>query len=414
MIKRIMALILTVFLAVSAVSCSPAKPDVSKAEDLSVFVRSDGEAFDISAPFGEQYDNLDFGLQGEKLYQMVLRDFWDKDLCRAYEYFDESSQTAFNWPYGSFLQMQNAYLTLHPDDSEAVENYKKSLEDLDMRYKHFRSDGMLAYSSAYDAGSDVYYDDNGWIALEFCTAYDMFGDPAYLEKAKQLAEYLYSGWDESEIGGGIWWREGTFDDKNGFTNSPVSILSSWLYEKTGDEAYLDWAKKIYSWVKEYLREDNGLIADSIDTEYKINHTYFTYTTGTTISAAVELYKATGEQEYLDDAKESAAVAYDGFGKMYKDKGKYVFSVDFPNWHGWLLDAFMRLYEFAPKEAEQGLLMFEYALGHASLNARYGNGYYIVDWNSEQSDKQIDLLHQAGTARCLLNVQNMQNMIAKAQ
>lgn len=418
MVKRGLAVLLSTLILLYATACKtvktpledPSEPAASPAAAVAVY--TDGAAFDPDAPEGEKYNNLDFGSEGDKLYSMVVADFWDGTLGKAYEYLGNRSQTAFVWPYGSFLQMQSAYLTLHPEDTEAVQRYKAALTALDTRYMCVRSDGLLSYSSSYDkVGGDVYYDDNAWLALEFCDAYDRFGDPAYLEKAKGLAAYLYSGWDE-EIGGGIWWKEGLKEDKNGFTNSPVAMLSVWLYEKTGEESYLGWAKKIYAWVREYLRTDNGLIADSINTNYEVNRMFFTYTTGTAISAAVGLYRVTGEQSYLDDAVESASAAFDGFGIFDEEEGAYVFSVDFPNWHGWLLDGFMRLHPYAPEAAERGLLMFEYALGLACQRARYDNGYFIVDWKSAHSDKEIDLLHQAGTARCLLNIQNFRNRIGE--
>lgn len=412
MVKRVSAFLLAFILLLLSGCQTVETPqeDSSASSGITVATRDGGTAFDPDAPEGEKYRNLDFEAEGDKLYAMVVADFWDGTLGKAYEYLDDKSQTAFVWPYGSFLQMQNAYLTLHPEDSEAADRYKAALAALDTRYMYIRTDGLLSYSSSYDkVGGDVYYDDNAWLALEFCDAYDRFGDPAYLEKAKGLAEYLYSGWD-TEIGGGIWWKEGLKEDKNGFTNSPAAMLSVWLYEKTGEAAYLDWAKKIYAWVREYLRTENGLIADSIDTAFAVNRTFFTYTTGTAISAAAMLYGATGEQAYLDDAVESAAASFDGFGLFDEEEGAYVFGVDFPNWHGRLLDGFMRLYPYAQREAERGLLMFEYALGRACLRARYANGYFIVDWNSTHSGKKIDLLHQAGTARCLLNIQNFKNKI----
>lgn len=418
MVKRRLCLLLSLLILLSSGACRTVETPLEEASGLNasskivVATHEEGEAFDPAAPEGEKYKNLDFGAEGDKLYSMVVADFWDGTLGKAYEYLDDRSQTAFVWPYGSFLQMQGAYLDLHPEDGEAADRYKAALTALDTRYMCIRTDGLLSYSSSYDkVGGDVYYDDNAWLALEFCDAYDRFGDAAYLEKAKGLAEYLYSGWDE-EIGGGIWWKEGLKEDKNGFTNSPVVILSVWLYEKTGEGAYLDWAKKIYAWVRDYLRTENGLIADSIDTAFAVNRTFFTYTTGTAIGAATELYRVTGEQRYLDDAVTSAAAAFDAFGVYDEEEGAYVFGVDFPNWHGWLLDGFMRLYPFAPEAAELGLRMFEYALGRACGRARYDNGYFIVDWNSTRSDKQIDLLHQAGTARCLLNIQNFRNRIGE--
>ena len=46
-----------------------------------------------------------------------------------------------------------------------------------------------------------YYDDNIWIALDYCDYYQLTHKPASLEKAVALYQYIYSGWSE-EMG---WW-----------------------------------------------------------------------------------------------------------------------------------------------------------------------------------------------------------------
>ena len=51
-----------------------------------------------------------------------------------------------------------------------------------------------------------YYDDNIWIALDYCDYYRLTHKADYLKKAIALYEYIYSGWSD-ELGGGIFWCE---------------------------------------------------------------------------------------------------------------------------------------------------------------------------------------------------------------
>lgn len=394
------------------VASTPASSTVTSSVDpselLDISTKTDTEPFNPGAPFGEKYDNIDFGKEGDELYHLILQDFWLARNSKAYEYKQDYRQTAFLWPYGSFLEAQSAYLKRNPNDSNAKNTYIASLEALDTYYKSERPDELLSYTCTHDPKAEVFYDDNAWIALEFLTAHQLLGDDQYLTKAKELCKFLYSGWDD-EIGGGIWWKEGLKEDKNGFTNSPVAVLSAMLYNITKDKDYLEWAKKIYDWVQTNLRAESGLIYDSIKADGSMNKLHFSYTTGTAISAGVELYRVTGDENYLNQAKQSAAAAIEGMGSFDEAEGIYIFSVDFPNWHGWLLDSFLRLHEFAEKEANDGVVIFKYALGRALTRpARYEDGYFIVNWNSSTSDKKVDLLHQAGTARCLLEVDNFMN------
>lgn len=98
--------------------------------------------------------------------------------------------------------------------------------------------------------------------------------------------------------------------KNAVSNGPATVLTMRLYDATGNEQYLEWAKKIYEWEKETLVDPySGLVWDNISMqngEEVINRDWiFTYNIGTWIGSGLKLYQATGDQEYLDDAILSA-------------------------------------------------------------------------------------------------------------
>jgi len=168
-----------------------------------------------------------------------------------------------------------------------------------------------------NAGTFVnsYYDDMEWMALAWLRAYDATGDDRYKAAARELWSEIKTGWN-GEMGGGIAWRKEQPDYKNTPANAPAVILAARLYRAFGDAADLEWAKKIYVWQRSTLVDpDTGLVWDginrtgdgAIDKDWK-----FTYGQGVYIGAGVELFRATGDRAYLDDALKTAAYLKDGF------------------------------------------------------------------------------------------------------
>ncbi|MDQ8734660.1 glycoside hydrolase family 76 protein [Paenibacillus sp. LHD-38] len=148
------------------------------------------------------------------------------------------------------------------------------------------------------------YDDMEWMALAWLRAYAATGEMTYKQAALVLWEDIKTGWND-HMGGGIAWQKSQLDYKNTPANAPAAILAARLYLAFKDNSDLAWAKKIYEWQKDNLVDpDTGFVWDgmnrigdgAIDKEWK-----FTYCQGVYIGAAVELFRASGEQAYLEDA-----------------------------------------------------------------------------------------------------------------
>ena len=56
-------------------------------------------------------------------------------------------------------------------------------------------------------GHEKYYDDNAWLVISFFEAYELTHNPRYRRRAEDTLDFVPSGWDESVLGGGIWWHE---------------------------------------------------------------------------------------------------------------------------------------------------------------------------------------------------------------
>jgi len=154
-----------------------------------------------------------------------------------------------------------------------------------------------------------FYDDMEWQALACLRAFELTGDPAYKATATQLWADIKLGWSP-QFGGGIAWKKTQRDYKNTPANAPAAILAARLYRLDKNPNDLAWAEKIYAWQKEKLVDPaTGLVWDGLNRlgDGRIDKDWrFTYCQGVYIGAGLELYRATGQAQYLTDATRTAS------------------------------------------------------------------------------------------------------------
>ncbi|MGO4546071.1 glycoside hydrolase family 76 protein [Paenibacillus sp. 2TAB23] len=162
-----------------------------------------------------------------------------------------------------------------------------------------------------------YYDDMEWLALALLRIYSITLDEKYKSSVLELWADIQTAWSD-QMGGGMGWNKGQKDYKNTPANAPAAILAARLYQSFGNEADLDWAVRIYKWNLDYLVDpQTGFVWDGMNRNGDMQIDYdweFTYCQGVFIGAGVELYRCTGEQQYLEDAKRTAAACFDRFAK----------------------------------------------------------------------------------------------------
>ncbi len=157
-----------------------------------------------------------------------------------------------------------------------------------------------------------YYDDEGWWGLTWVVAYDDTGDARYLRTAQGIFDDLTGGWDEKTCGGGIWWsKERKY--KNAIANELFTALGAELAVHTtgADSArYRDWSLRGWRWVLDSgMLDSRRLFNDGLDDMCHNNgQTAWTYNQGVVLTAAVELFRVTGDQEYLRTARRLANAA----------------------------------------------------------------------------------------------------------
>lgn len=152
-----------------------------------------------------------------------------------------------------------------------------------------------------------YYDDMEWMALALLRVYSHTGDESLKADVLTLWNDIKTGWND-EQGGGIAWRRSQLDYKNTPANAPAAILAVRLYQAFGDRDDLQWGRKIYSWLDAHLVDpETGFVWDGVNRrgDGRIDRSWtFTYNQGVRIGAAIELYRATDEKQYLADAEKT--------------------------------------------------------------------------------------------------------------
>ncbi|MBN2765294.1 MAG: T9SS type A sorting domain-containing protein [Paludibacteraceae bacterium] len=156
----------------------------------------------------------------------------------------------------------------------------------------------------------TFYDDMAWLAIASLRGYEYTGDNEYLNAVNALWTDMKTG-QQSSYGGAIQWNKSAPYSLNACTNGPAIILATRLYRLRGTNADLNIALNIYNWMKTALvNPNNGEVWDNFNSDTKITNKswIFSYNQGTWIGANLELYKATGQQQYLDEAVKTANTA----------------------------------------------------------------------------------------------------------
>jgi predicted alpha-1,6-mannanase (GH76 family) len=179
-----------------------------------------------------------------------------------------------------------------------------------------------------------FYDDDGWYLNTWVRAYDVTGNPKYLDEARELFAVMTGAWDDA-CGGGLWWSvERTY--KNAITNELFILAAARLHRRTGGvnlggadqrnnlggadqrnnvggadqrdnfggadqrDNFLDWANRAWAWFDASGMINAGnLVNDGLNGACANNgDTTWTYNQGVILSALVELWRITGDREHL--------------------------------------------------------------------------------------------------------------------
>jgi predicted alpha-1,6-mannanase (GH76 family) len=293
-------------------------------------------------------------------------------------------------------------------------------------------------------GVENVYDDQEWFVREMLEAYKLTGDNAYLEKAEYLTDYVLDGWDcvrdyKGDEYGGIPWGPG-YVSKHSCSNGPMVSPLVWLHEiykdredeityrdiEVGSKArlshtlkkcdyYLLFAEKIYTWQKGILLNSAGVYMDNYHSctpssptteiingvEYRkgiscrtVNGPPISYNSGSMLSAAADLYRATKNPAYLADVAALSNKSFAYFAKLGATRPDfYTFAIDgFNNWfNGVLMRAYAEVY---PIHAAAATYLGAY---QKNLDYAYDNFLYrgflpanlLEGWSSSNANNKVE-------------------------
>ena len=203
------------------------------------------------------------------------------------------------WPTTGWWNSANALTAI--EDHMVLSGDRRYLWMVQNTYdkKRFAADGEFI---------NLFVDDTGWWALAWIRAYDLTGRPEYLDTARTAIDFMWRHHDGA-CGGGLWWTT-RHEYKNAIANELYIKAAAELAVRLGSDGshYLDQARSVWEWF-----ENSGMIGDGLMINDGLNSltcennqdTTWTYNQGVILGAAVALWRATGQDEYLDRARELA-------------------------------------------------------------------------------------------------------------
>lgn len=302
------------------------------------------------------------------------------------DYFQGSNvkekEVSFLWPFSGMFSAANV-LIRYPDLKEKYARYLDTLATGVWVYRDTtrKPVGYQAYPATLEK-SDRYYDDNALVCIDYCEIFLNTKNPIYSTKAKEVFEFIISGWDD-KLGGGVYWLEGHKDQKPACSNGMATLAALKLYQATGDKVYLEWGERFYDWMYASLRNPRGIYYNDVKMDGKPNPTYYTYNTGSMLEASVLLYTFTSKTKYL---KEAQLVAKNSFGFFSKEEsGIRTFNIDLP----WFVTVLFRGYEALYKLDKNPVYIDAIAseLDKAWQNSADQYGLLSAKWATDQASKR---------------------------
>jgi Glycosyl hydrolase family 76 len=225
--------------------------------------------------------------------------------------------------------------------------------------------GYSPYPGDRAAGTETWFDDNGWWGLAFIEAYKATGSRRWLSDAQRALTYIArAGWDPS--GGGIWWNT-EHPYKSGPALASDTLLATLLYQATHSSFDLGQARRFLAWGNtQGFSQADGLYEGS-----SLNATPVDYIEGPMTYAQATLCRLTGATAECELAERLKARALSRFGYLLDFSPQY--DAIYLQWMLALyaLDGDRTLYTMAADNARD-----------AQARAVNPQGLYLLSWNGE--------------------------------
>lgn len=402
--KKGILTLLSTLLTVSIVGCGPS----GSSSTISTDSQNSSEKSVISVNYPYTMDGTLVDIANEQL--TLVNSYLRQPVTGVLTEQDNRIRRANLWTYSAYFTMVNQMNVIdkNPVNEQMLQ---EAYEELDWYRATQRSDEHLVYAS--DNGKEVpaFFDDNVWLVIGFINAYKTTNNAEYLEKAKAIQEWIYTGWHEEK--GGLLWREfpddtdPSFYQRNTCINGPAAWASLLLYEITEDRYYRDWGIKIYTWTKKtLLNKVDNVYYDNINEYNDINKWQFTYNTGTMMSTAALLYKYTGSDTYKSDVDDLVTGANNVFNKAnaFSTVPNGEFHNDNPWFRVYLLQGYLDAMMHVDINYGVRLESVKIALLYGYNNHKDSKGFILEDWSgrkvNELGEGKVKTLNAVGNVECI--------------
>lgn len=303
---------------------------------------------------------------------------------------------SYLWPFSGSLSAGSAILETDPAYRTVIDG--RVLPGLAEYADTLRKPAAYASYVRTAAPSDRFYDDNVWLGIDFCDLYAATGDRRYLSEAETIWRFIESGTDDV-LGGGIYWCEQKKHSKNTCSNAPGAVYALKLHAATGDARYLEQARALYDWTKRTLMDpEDGLYFDNVNLRGAIGRAKFAYNSGQMVQAGALLYRATGDEGYLADARRTAAGCRERFFGAFAPEGAAPFRI-LGKGNVWFSAVMVRgLAELYAIDGDPAALVdVQRSLDWAWDHARDEYGLFGTDFTGAETDREKWLLTQCAVA-----------------
>ena len=316
------------------------------------------------------------------LNEIVTVDF---DICAdtnmTYAEMAKDVMDAFNAKYWT----ENGIHTDFWHQAEMIETYvdiyeQTGLQDDKERMLAF-ADGFMREHGGSWLGN-MYNDDIMWICIGFTRITKLTGEAKYARFAKSNFDQVWKRAWSNMLGGGLFWTTDN-NTKNSCVNCPAAIAACLLGDVYGEEDYYNKAKQIMAWEIDVLFEtDTGRVYDAININGGIGDWASTYNQGTFIGACTLLYQKTKDEAYLNYAEKAANYAMTKLvTNGVLDNGESTGN-DLPGFKAILT---RWLYRYAKEVESVDILYFLQRNAVVAYQNRNSDGLIWTKWNVKTSD-----------------------------
>ena len=227
-------------------------------------------------------------------------------------------------------------------------------------------------------GGERFYDDNAHLAVALAEAHEITGEPIYLTRAIDTLEFVLSG-EDNVGGGGVYWSEWDHSFKDSASTLQGARAALMIYQATSEQQFLDDALRLYDGAADTTQQPDGLFMEKLYLTGPKAGQVGDYTlvnfAGFALATNTSFYEITQDPAYLAKARRIANRSISRFTD--RSTGRIN---DEGFWAYELVDAWLQLYEI--DDDPRWLQAVVGGLEWLHTNKQDPNGHYGKLWGRE--------------------------------